>query len=256
MWTYLIVHTRSTNPSLSGFDLEIERTFSRNRSLSRALQQEFEMADPQQTLRQLTTPNLEQQPLAVQFPELAEGVNFELKSGLVHLLPTFHGLNGEDPNKHLSQFHAVCTSMKPRGVIEDQIKMRAFPFSLKDSANDWFYYLAPGSIDTWAKMKQAFLEKYFPATKLNQLKKSISNIEQQAGETLYDYYERFKRLCSSCPYHGYSDQDLILYLYNGLLDDERRMVNAACGGNILNKISTDAFDLMSALSDMQRTQAK
>jgi len=100
--------------------------------------------------------------------------------------------------------------MKPRAVTEDQIKLRAFSFSLKDSANDWFYYLAPGSIDTWAKMKQAFLEKYFPATKLNQLKKSISNIEQQAGETLYDYYERFKRLRSNCPYHGYSDQDLIL----------------------------------------------
>ena len=27
----------------------------------------------------------------------------------------------------------VCTSMKPTGVIEDQIKLRAFPFSLKDS---------------------------------------------------------------------------------------------------------------------------
>src|ERR1044071_7338707 len=134
-----MVHTRSTNPSLSSFDPEIERTFSCNCRLSRALQLEFEMAQRPQTLRQLTTPNLEQQPLAVQFPELTEGVNFELKSGLIHLLPTFHGLNGEDPNKHLSQFHAVCTSMKSRGVTEDQIKLRAFSFSLKNSANDWFY---------------------------------------------------------------------------------------------------------------------
>ena len=48
------------------------------------------MAD--QTLRQLTTPNFEQQPLAVQFPELGDGVNFELKSGLIHLCPNSMGL--------------------------------------------------------------------------------------------------------------------------------------------------------------------
>ena len=96
------------------------------------------------------------------------------------------------------------------------------------------------------------MEKYFTATKLNQLKKSISNIEQQAGETLCDYYERFKRLHSSCPYHGYSDQDLILYFYNGLLDDERRMVNAACRGNILNKTPTVAYSMMSELSEWSR----
>ena len=95
----------------------------------------------------------------MQFPELADGVNFDLKSGLIHLLPHFHGMSGEDPNKHLAEFHSVCSSMKPKNVTEDQIKLRAFPFSLKDAANDWFYYLTPGSIDTWVKMKKAFLEK-------------------------------------------------------------------------------------------------
>jgi hypothetical protein len=105
-------------------------------------------------------------------------------------------------------------------------------------------------------MKQAFLEKYFLTTKLNSLKKSLSNIEQQAGETLYDYYERFKRLCSSCPYHGYSNEDLILYLYGGLFDDERRMVNAACGGNILNKTPAATFELFFELSEGSRQFSK
>ena len=161
----------------------------------------------------------------MQFPELGDGVNFELKSGLIHLLPQFHGLSGEDPNKYLSEFHAVCTSMKPKQVTEDQIKLRAFPFSLKDTANDWFFYLPPGTIDTWAKMKESFLEKYFPATKQTSLKKDLSNIEQDATESLYEYYERFKRLVASCPYHGYSEKDLIFYLYEGLLPNERRMLH-------------------------------
>ena len=77
----------------------------------------------EQTLRQLTAPNLAQQPLAVHIPELDDGINFELKPGLIHLLPKFHGLGGEDPIKHLGQFHSVCMSMKPTNVTEEQIKM-------------------------------------------------------------------------------------------------------------------------------------
>ncbi|RDX77624.1 Pro-Pol polyprotein, partial [Mucuna pruriens] len=38
---------------------------------------------------------------------------YELKSGLIHLLPKFHGLVGEDPYKHLKEFHVVCSMMRP-----------------------------------------------------------------------------------------------------------------------------------------------
>ena len=43
------------------------------------------------TLKELATPD--QQPLCIQYPNLK--VAFELKSGLIHLLPTFHGFAGE-----------------------------------------------------------------------------------------------------------------------------------------------------------------
>ncbi|RDY02060.1 hypothetical protein CR513_14529, partial [Mucuna pruriens] len=53
-----------------------------------------------------------------------------MKSGLIHLLPKFHGLTGEDPHKHLEEFHVVCSIMRSQGISEDYIKMKAFPFSL------------------------------------------------------------------------------------------------------------------------------
>ncbi|XP_057247938.1 uncharacterized protein LOC130590061 [Beta vulgaris subsp. vulgaris] len=197
-----------------------------------------------------------QAPLAIQYPEFGENVTFELKSGLVHLLPSFHGLNGEDPIKHLTESHAVCTSMQPRGVKEDQIKLRAFPFSLTDKANDWFYHLSPNSINTWRGMKQAFFEKFFPSSKLNEFKRAISNIEQGYDELLYDYLERFKRLVACCPYHGFAEKDFVLYLVVGLLPDERRMVNAACGGNIDNKTPQQAMELISEFAESYRTYSK
>ncbi|XP_073046141.1 uncharacterized protein [Primulina eburnea] len=116
----------------------------------------------QRTLRELVNPNVIQQPLCIQFP--TTDTTFELKSGLIHLLPTFRGLADEDPHKHLKEFHIVCTAMKPQGITEEQISLRAFPFSLADKAKDWLYYLPSGSITTWDNMKQQFLEKFFPAS--------------------------------------------------------------------------------------------
>ncbi|KAL0337600.1 UNVERIFIED_CONTAM: hypothetical protein Scaly_2035100 [Sesamum calycinum] len=62
---------------------------------------------PERTIKDMTSPDLNQQPLCIEYPDLK--VNFELKSGLIHLLPTFCGLAGEDPHKHLKEFHVVCS---------------------------------------------------------------------------------------------------------------------------------------------------
>lgn len=87
-----------------------------------------------QTIHQLVAASYQQQPLCITYP--VGGRPFELKSGLIHLLPTFYGLQNENPHTHLEEFHMVCASMKPQGVTKDQIKLHAFPFSLVDSARE------------------------------------------------------------------------------------------------------------------------
>ena len=61
------------------------------------------------TLKELAAPNLDQQPLCIENPN--PQVNFELKSRMIHLLPTFHGLAGEDPNKHLKEFTSLLDTL-------------------------------------------------------------------------------------------------------------------------------------------------
>lgn len=58
----------------------------------------FEMVD-NKTLRQLVAPVMNYNGLCIEYNAVA--VPFELKSGLIHLLPKFSGLAGEDPHKHL-----------------------------------------------------------------------------------------------------------------------------------------------------------
>ncbi|XP_027184133.1 uncharacterized protein LOC113782441 [Coffea eugenioides] len=171
-----------------------------------------------QTLRELATPDLTHQPLCITFPTLAENTSFELKSGLIQLLPSFHGLSGEEPHKHVKEFEIVCSSMKPPGVTEEQIRLRAFPFSLKDAAKDC-------------------------------LRKEICSIKQYSGESLYDFWERFNKLCARCPQHQISEQLLIQYFYEGLQSTDRSIIDAASGGALANKTPREAWDLIEAMAE-------
>ena len=75
------------------------------------------MAQPpprERTLREMAAPDFTYESLCIQYPD--EGVPYVLKTGQIHLLPKFHGLAGEDPHKHLKEFHIVCFTMKPPDV--------------------------------------------------------------------------------------------------------------------------------------------
>ena len=71
------------------------------------------------------------------------------------------------------------------------------------------------------------LREVFPGHKSNIHPKEICEIRQMTGETLNEYWERFKKLCASCPHHQISEQLLIQHFYEGLLQMERNMIDAA-----------------------------
>jgi len=187
--------TRSTNQSQVQVVLKIENILCRLRKEARVNTMTVAW---QQTLKELAAPNVKNQPLCI---NIDNNVNFELKSGFIHLLPTFNGLVGEDPHTHLKEFYMVCVGMKPNGVNEEQVKLKAFPFSLKGATKSCFFSILPGSIGTWNGMKNIFLEKYFPASQVANIRKEVCGIWQSHGETLSKYWERFKQLYIQHPHH-------------------------------------------------------
>ncbi|KAG7951308.1 hypothetical protein I3843_12G001500 [Carya illinoinensis] len=60
--------------------------------------------------------------------------NFELKPALISMVQQaqFSGSPLDDPNIHL--FLEICDTVKINGVTEDTIRLRLFPFSLRDKA--------------------------------------------------------------------------------------------------------------------------
>ena len=93
--------------SSSGINIALESVSNGSSSGSEV---EEVMAANNRTLNELAAHNLNQQPLCIEYPTL--DATFELKSGLIYLLPTFCGLAGEDPHKNLKEFYVVCSNMK------------------------------------------------------------------------------------------------------------------------------------------------
>ncbi|XP_050150507.1 uncharacterized protein LOC126625458, partial [Malus sylvestris] len=196
------------------------------------------MAADNRTIKELSASGLTNAaPLCIQYPAAAQGKTdeFELKSSLLHHIPKYHGLSMEDPNKHLKEFEVVCSSMTPINVDGSILMMKAFPFSLLEKAKDWLYELAPGTVTSWDSMKRVFLEKFFPTSRVILLRKRISGIQQNPGESFPSYYERFKSLVASCPQHQMKEELLIQYFYEGLLPMERQMLDASAGGALVDK---------------------
>ena len=80
------------------------------------------------------------------------------------------------------------------------------------------------------------------------IRKKICGIRQSAEETLYEYWERFKILCASCPHHQISDQLLIQYFYKSLLFMDRSMIDMANGGALVDLTPDAAKNLISNMT--------
>ena len=119
--------------------------------------------------------------------------------------------------------------------MDDVIRLRLFPFSLRNRAKQWLNSLPRDSITTWNQMIEKFLSKYFPPIKTSKMRNDISLYAQMELETLYDTWEKFKDLMKICPHHGLPTWLQVQTFYNGLNHATKQMINAVVGGTLNNR---------------------
>jgi hypothetical protein len=68
--------------------------------------------------------------------------NFKLKPALINMVQQspFYDKTSEDANAHLQYFLEICITFTIRGVTQDAVCLRLFPFSLLGKAKQWFYF--------------------------------------------------------------------------------------------------------------------
>nr|GEW57045.1 reverse transcriptase domain-containing protein [Tanacetum cinerariifolium] len=104
----------------------------------------------------------------------------------------FHGLSGDDANKHLDKFLHVTQSIKVNGVTDDALRLYLFLHSLTHHAIAWFDRLPRNSINTFEQMAKMFLGKYFPSSMVTKLRNEITNFRHRPDESLFKAWERNK----------------------------------------------------------------
>ena len=86
----------------------------------------------------------------------------------------------------------MSDAFKITGASQDALRLRHFPYSLRDRVKAWLNSLPPDSITTWNDLVDKFLTKYFPPTKNAKLRNKITSFHQLEDESLYEAWERFK----------------------------------------------------------------
>ncbi|XP_074271810.1 uncharacterized protein LOC141595744 [Silene latifolia] len=172
---------------------------------------------------------------SIQRPRI-QANNFEIKNALLNLVQDnqFGGGPLENPNDHLNDFLENCDMYKSNGVSDDAVRLRLFPRSLRGSAKDWLKNCDPDSFKTWDELASAFLNKYFPPSRTAKVKSELQSFTQEDDETLYEAWERYKKLQRLCPHHGISEAELVNNFYKGLTQDLRLSLDAGSGKGALD----------------------
>ncbi|CAJ2646738.1 unnamed protein product [Trifolium pratense] len=200
-------------------------------------------------LKSYAIPSQEEPHNSIAAPAI-EANNFELKPSLLSAVQQnqFSGNPTDDPNLHLSIFLQYADTVKANGVSPEAIRLRLFPFSLRDKARAWLQSLPSNSVATWDELKKVFLARYFPPSKTAMLRAQINGFRQRDNESLFEAWERYKEMIRICPHHGLENWLIIHTFYNGLLYNTRMTIDAAAGGALMDKPYNQAYQLIESMA--------
>ncbi|CAL2247848.1 unnamed protein product [Prunus armeniaca] len=142
-----------------------------------------------------------------------------------------------------------CKNILVKGFSAESIKLRLFPYTLKDQARRWLLTLPSGSISTWNQLSEKFLNKYYPASKTLNMRTQILSFAQKPNEEFHEAWERFKELNRKCPHFGITSTDQVHIFFRGLNMTTKTLVNASCGGSYKDQNAQEAcllFEKMAA----------
>ena len=131
---------RSRSAELTEPDSDIDITFRRLLMERRDREKAMAEQNERKALRDYAVHSLTGANSCIIAP-IIQANNFELKPELIQMVQhtcQFRGFPHDDPNEHISSFLEICDTQRINGVSLEVIKLKLFPFSLKDKAKTWF----------------------------------------------------------------------------------------------------------------------
>ncbi|KAL4304197.1 hypothetical protein GQ457_10G010420 [Hibiscus cannabinus] len=184
-------------------------------------------------------------------PEI-QAAQFELKPVMFNMLNSigqFGGLPHEDARQHLRSFIEVCDSFRQQGVHEDVLRLKLFPYSLRDRARLWFNSIPSGSVESWDDLCRNFIIRYSSTVMTDKLRNDITSFRQTYDESMYEAWDRYKELFRKCPMHRFNEWKKVIMFYNGVNAPTRMMLDASANGTLLDKSAEEAIEILDRLAN-------
>nr|GEU97296.1 hypothetical protein [Tanacetum cinerariifolium] len=213
--------------------------------------------DDQRTMAELLRAPTEGYAEAIVVPPiLAE--QFELKHSLINMMTTdqFFGLEKDNPHDHICWFNKITSTFKYKDVPNSVIKLMLYPFSLAGAARRWLEKEPPHSIHTWEVLVSKFINEFFPPSRTTNLRNEISNFQQRFNESFHEAWDRYKDLLCACPHHGFTELHQLDTFYNALNPADQDSLNAAAGGNLLERRTQDVLTIVKNKSKVRNSRNK
>ncbi|KAL4290743.1 hypothetical protein GQ457_14G015820 [Hibiscus cannabinus] len=215
---------------------------------------------PARTIRDYLAEDLEGLNPAVTMPDF-EAEHFELKPVMFNMLNTlgqFGGTPNENARQHVKSFLEICNSFKIHGVSNDVLKLKLFPYSLRDKAKTWLNNLQPGSLQSWTQLCRCFLAKFSYTNMTDHLRNQITSFRQEDDEAMHEAWERFRDLFRRCPMHGLPEWTQVSIFYNSVNTPTRMMLDASANGTLLDKPPRESLEILDKLAqnDYQHPTAR
>ena len=133
----------------------------------------------------------------------------------------------------------MANIVKMNGVRSNVIKLRLFPFYLRDTTTTWFESLPYGSVNTWEELVEAYMVRFFPQALTSERRGEIITIKQGEDESLYNAWERYKKLLK-CPMHGIDKITQMDIFYHAMNYSSKGVIDAACCGAFKKESAEEA----------------
>nr|GEX28233.1 hypothetical protein [Tanacetum cinerariifolium] len=189
-------------------------------------------------------------------PILAEP--FELKHSLINMMTTdqFFRLEKDNPHDHIRWFNKITSTIKYKDVPSSAIKLMLFPFSLVGAARRWLEKEPAHSITMWEDLVSKFINEFFPPSRTTNLRNEILNFQQRFNESFHEARDRYKDLLRACPHHGFTKLHQLDTFYNALNPADQDSLNAAAGGNLLERSTQDVLTIIENKSKVCNSRSK
>ncbi|KAL4360519.1 hypothetical protein GQ457_04G019400 [Hibiscus cannabinus] len=203
------------------------------------------------TIRDYLAPILDDLNPAILAPEF-QAAHLELNPLMFDMLNSigqFGGAPHEDARHHIHSFLELCDSFRPQGVHEDVLKLKLFPYSLRDRARAWLSGVPSYMMESWTDLCKSFLLHHNPPNMNTQLRNDIASFRQADDELMFECWDRYKELLRNFRNHGFHDWTQVMMFYNGVNAPTRTMLDASANGTLLDKSPEEAFDILNRIAD-------